>query len=285
MKDMIIYNKDLRVHVNPFGAELKGIEKEGIEYLWQGDVRTYPRTSPTLFPIIGRFLSDTYYVGDKAYHMTINGFAQDANFIVTEHTDTSAVLRLTANDLTRSMYPFEFELEVTYSLSENRLMVKQVVSNHGEEIMPFCVGCHTAYKWPLFDTDSERDYYLAFEQAETLQSFNPFGWQAPFLEGTDRRMLDHSLFENYTRSLKGIRSHWIKLASTAHEHAVRIDRREYPYLAIWSMPCKEAALICLEPCTSLHPGTHPSLYLGQRDGALELNPGEVSAHSFTIEVM
>ena len=69
MKDIIIRSDRLTVHVNPLGAELKGVEMDGLEYLWQGDSAYYLRTSPTLFPIIGRCLSDTYYVGDQAYTM------------------------------------------------------------------------------------------------------------------------------------------------------------------------------------------------------------------------
>ena len=61
MKDVIIRSDRLTVHANALGAELKGVEMDGLEYLWQGDVDSYARTSPTLFPIVGRFLSDTYY--------------------------------------------------------------------------------------------------------------------------------------------------------------------------------------------------------------------------------
>ena len=80
MKDLILKSDCLTVHVNALGAELKGVEKDGLEFLWQGDKDSYPRTSPTLFPIMGRFLSDTYYVGDKAYNMGLNGIAMDLNF-------------------------------------------------------------------------------------------------------------------------------------------------------------------------------------------------------------
>ena len=71
---------------------------DGLEYLWQGDPKYYARTSPTLFPIMGRFLSDTYYVKDRPYHMTINGFAMDRNFTAADITDTSAEFVLTDDD-------------------------------------------------------------------------------------------------------------------------------------------------------------------------------------------
>ena len=48
MKDVIIRSDRLTVHANALGAELKGVEMDGLEYLWQGDVDSYARTSPTL---------------------------------------------------------------------------------------------------------------------------------------------------------------------------------------------------------------------------------------------
>ena len=38
MKDVIIRSDRLTVHANALGAELKGVEMDELEYLWQGDV-------------------------------------------------------------------------------------------------------------------------------------------------------------------------------------------------------------------------------------------------------
>ncbi len=283
MKDIIIRSQALIVHVNAFGAELKGVEHGGVEYLWQGDAAYYSRTSPTLFPIIGRFLSDTYYVGEQDYQMPLNGIVTEANFTLFEQVENRAIFVLTDNERTRRMYPFSFALTVTYQVDGNRLTVRQRVENRSDVPLPFGLGCHTAYKWPLDPADAPEDCYLRFEQPEELCSFNPFGLELPFLDGTGIRPLSHELFRHYTRSLRNLRSQWVELRSRRHEHGVRIYRSEYPYLAIWSRPEPEAALICLEPCTSVHPGNRPSLHLEDRDGAQLLAPGEISDHAFSVE--
>ena len=283
MKDLILKSNRMTVHVNALGAELKSAEMDGIEYLWQGEKDTYPRTSPTLFPIIGRFLSDTYYVGEKDYHMALNGIALDANFNLVEKTDSKAVFLLRDSEKTRAIYPFSFALQVTYQVEENRITVAHDVTNPGDQPLPFCVGCHTAYRWPLTDQEQPEDCFLRFEKEENLPSFNPFGLELPFLDHTQIRPLDHSLFANYTRSLRNIQSDWIELASRSHGHAVRIYRAQYPYLAIWTMPTPEAAFVCLEPCTSVHPGNRPSLHLEDRDGAMVLPAGQSCHREFTIE--
>lgn len=49
-----ISNSVLTVGVSEHGAELQSIQKNGKEYLWQGDTRFWGRRSPVLFPIVGR---------------------------------------------------------------------------------------------------------------------------------------------------------------------------------------------------------------------------------------
>ena len=274
MKDILIRSQDLLVAVNAWGAEIKSVEKNGMEYLWQGEKGIYQRTSPTLFPIVGRFLSDTYYVGDRDYRMELNGIAMEENFDTVSLSGSSVTFLLKPNRRTMAAYPFDFGLYVTYTADKSTLRVDYRVENNGPSPMPFCVGCHTAYRWPLRDKDAPEDYRLVFEQEEQLRSFNPFGWRQDFVNGRVRP-LSHSLFANYTRSITDIRSEWIQLESTKHSHGVRIHRSAFPYMAIWTLPIEEARLVCLEPCTGIHAGDTGCTHLEDREGAIVLAPGEV----------
>ncbi len=282
MKDLFISSGDLGVQVNALGAELKSVTLGGTEYLWQGDKDYYARTSPTLFPIIGRFLSDTYYVGDTAYRLPLNGFAMDENFAVEGVSANEARFLLTASQRTKAAYPFDFALEVTYAANANRLTVGYRVENLGESDMPFGVGCHTAYRWPLAEGDDPENSYLRFEREELLQSFNPFGWRQMFVEG-DTRPLSHELFRNATRSITDIHSEWIALQSTSHPHGVKIYRQAFPFLAIWSLPDPDATLVCLEPCTSIHSGDRGCTRLQDREGSITLSPGAAWSAEFSVE--
>lgn len=282
MKDLFINSDRLKIQVNAFGAELKSVMLGDIEYLWQGDRASYPRTSPTLFPIIGRFLSDTYYVGDTAYRLPLNGFAMEENFTVEDLSENEARFLLKSCPRTKSAYPFDFALKVAYTAEGSRLTVSYRVENAGDREMPFGIGCHTAYRWPLVTGDKPENSYLRFEREELLQSFNPFGWRQSFVEG-DTRPLSHPLFENGTRSITDIRSDWIALESTAHSHGVRIYRQSFPFLAIWSLPDPDASLVCLEPCTSIHSGDRGCTRLEDREGSITLAPGGVWNASFTVE--
>ncbi len=285
MKDITIHTDRLRIHVNPLGAELKGVEMDGLEYLWQGEADIYPRTSPTLFPIVGRFLSDTYYVGDTAYHMGLNGIVTDRNFQCAGTGDNEAVFRLEADPRTLAAYPFPFCLTVAYTAQENTLTVAYRVENRGDSPMPFGIGCHTAYKWPLVEGDAPEDYRLRFEVEEELESFNPFGWRQPFVWGAKLRPLSHDLFANYTRSITGIRSSWVMLESGRHHRGVRIHREGFPFMAIWTLPTPEARLICLEPCTSIHAGDSGCTRMEDRKGTEILAPHGRWERRFTLEFL
>lgn len=282
MKDLILRSGRMTAYVNAFGAEIKGLSLDGIEFLFEGDPDYYDRTSPTLFPIIGRFLSDTYYDGDQAYHIMLNGFAMNRNFSVKSLSEDSVCFALRSDGNTLRMYPYPFELNVNYSLAENRLNVCYTVMNTGPKTMPFCVGCHTAYRWPLFPGENPNEYELRFEKSEDLESFNPFNWkQEHFVCGT-KKALSHDLFSNYTRSMTNIRSEWIEFANPANGHGVRIHRAEMPYLAMWTLPDEDAHLVCIEPCTSVHAGGATTMM--DRMGVLFAEPGEKKDIHFSIEL-
>lgn len=285
MKDVILHSSRMRVHLNALGAELKGVEMEGLEYLWQGETGIYPRTSPTLFPIVGRFLSDTYYVGDQAYTMPLNGIVTDRNFTCVQAGENGAAFRLEADEITLRAYPFNFVLTVSYTVKENTLEAAYCVENRGDTPMPFGVGCHTAYRWPLLDGEQPEDYRLLFEKEENIESFNPFGWRQPFVCGTNVRPLSHDLFVNYTRSITNIHSSWIAFGSRKHGRGVRIHREGFPFLAIWTLPTADAKLICLEPCLSIHAGDRGCTRMEDREGTEILPSKSTWERSFLLEFL
>lgn len=282
MKDIIIRSGRLTAHVNAFGAELKGLSLDDFEYLYDGDPRYYGRTSPTLFPIIGRFLSNTYFDGDKWYQMPLNGVAQDRNFTVSAQGENFASFVLQDDADTLAMFPYRFRLEVTYRLEDEQLHVSYRITNPGSQgLLPFGLGCHTAYRWPLTEEESPEDCLLRFENAEDVGSFNPFGWRDPDFVKAGLRPLEHGLFRNFTRSLYGLESEWVEFASKKHDRAVRIHRSEFPYLAIWASPDENARVICIEPCTSIQAGACLGMF--DRSGVQVLAPGECAEKHFSIE--
>lgn len=283
MKDIILTYGNTKAHVNAFGAELRSLEADGFEYLYQGDPAYYDRTSPTLFPIVGRFLSDTYYVGNEYYKMPMNGFAKDRNFAVIKQTENHVCFELQQDERTLAVYPFSFCLQVAYTLTEKKITVAFTVKNTGVIPLPYGVGLHTAYRWPLADGAASTDYQLDFEKEESLTSFNPFNWKCPgFIQGKTKP-IRHEYWANFTRSFTGIQSEWVGLSSAKDPHAVRVHRSGFPYLAVWTLPDEKAELLCIEPCTSVHAGAATTIE--DRNGSEVLKPGEQAVKQLWIELL
>ena len=100
-----IKNSILSIQVAEHGAELQSIQKEGKEYLWQGDAKFWGRRSPVLFPTVGRVWNNVYRHEGTSYDMGQHGFARDMDFEVIGENEY--VLKW--NEETLKRFPFKFE--------------------------------------------------------------------------------------------------------------------------------------------------------------------------------
>src|SRR5579871_168498 len=165
-----IENDKLSISVSTKGAELQSIfhKKFKIEYIWSGDPAFWGKKSPVLFPIVGTLKDDTYLFNKKSYHLTRHGFARDLEFEVINHTGDSVTFSIKSNFSTLKQFPFEFEFSVRYTLTEDQLTVTYIVKNNSSGDCYFSVGGHPAFKVPLVEETSYDDYYLEFNEDETL---------------------------------------------------------------------------------------------------------------------
>ena len=107
---------------------------------------------PILFPICGNLPEDTYQYNGQQYKLKQHGFARNLPWTVTNQTATdyaAITLTLTSNGETRSVYPFDFELEFTYKLKGSELIISQRFTNLSgtmeglpAQVMPFSTGLH-----------------------------------------------------------------------------------------------------------------------------------------------
>ena len=102
-----IQNEVLTVTLDSVGAGLHSIQKDGVEYLWQGDPTYWKRRDANLFPYVGRLTDGKYLLSGKHYPMTIHGFCIGTEFAVTEQTEASIRFTLKDSETTYEMYPFQ----------------------------------------------------------------------------------------------------------------------------------------------------------------------------------
>lgn len=166
--------KDFQILFSHIGAELKSIQRDGIEYLWNADKTYWGRTAPILFPIVGRLANDTLRIDGNSYTLKQHGFARDAEF-VPHHTRASllnGLIQIEPSEapLVYSMnqacispcYPYLFDLEVSYNMTDSEVVCTWTVRNKGDQPMNFQMGAHPAFVLPNYNANDENHGYLQF---------------------------------------------------------------------------------------------------------------------------
>ena len=125
-----IENEKLTVALSDTGAELQSIRSmiTGVEYIWQGDRTIWSGRSPLLFPIVGKLKDDIYIWKGREYTMPKHGFAVETVFSVIDMSADRISLRCDGREHYDS-YPFDFELYVSYGLTDCSLGMKYLVKN------------------------------------------------------------------------------------------------------------------------------------------------------------
>ena len=128
-----IQNDYLTAIIKDEGAELcELLDQDQVQYIWTADKAYWGRHTPILFPLVGKVTGNSYTVEDETFNLGQHGFARDYTFEVAHQAETSITFILHSNEETRSLYPFNFTLKVTYSLVENTLAIGYEVINEDD---------------------------------------------------------------------------------------------------------------------------------------------------------
>ena len=119
-------------------------------------------------PAITRQPDGTVKIDGTQYPTSQHGFARDNEFRCIESGKTKASFLFASNDETKEVYPFDFELLITYTLEDKNLKVEWEVRNTGDEDMYFTIGGHPAFRFAESD-EVKSDYLLRFPGKESLE--------------------------------------------------------------------------------------------------------------------
>src|SRR5438309_1570334 len=109
---------ELHAEVNPLGAQLSVLrDANGRDLLWDGDPAIWAGRAPVLFPIVGELAGGKYQLGGKFYSLSRHGFARGKPFSVVGASASTATFRLSADESTLAVYPFQFELDIRFALN------------------------------------------------------------------------------------------------------------------------------------------------------------------------
>lgn len=241
----ILKNKHCTVTINHKGAELISFTKNGIDCIWSVDEKFWNKTSPILFPIVGKLKNDTYLLDGKKYTLNRHGFARDYVFSVKEKLENSITFSLQQNEETLKRYPFNFELQLKYTLENSTLTLQYFVINNSNEKMPFSIGAHPAFSI----TNNFEDYALQFDSHDTFETHHLendlFNGKTSIIPSNGNLIpLNYGLFEKDALVFKNLESKTVTLIKN-YKAVLSITFKEFPFLGIWTK--KNAPFICIEP--------------------------------------
>lgn len=259
-----------------------------LEFIWQADPQVWPRHAPVLFPIVGKLQDNSYSYQGQTYQLPQHGFARDEVFELVEEEANRLTFELRDSPATRRAYPFAFRLRISYELEGNTVTVRYGVRNPGDEELLFSIGGHPGFNCPLLPGELFTDYFLEFEQPETLERFLV---EDGLLTGETEKVMENKrvlplrddLFAKDALVLKSFASGRLTLKSNRHPHQVEVSYEGFPYLGIWSKPVG-ASFLCIEPWYGIASTIGSSTDLTQKEGIIGLPPGEEFSCSYTIRV-
>jgi galactose mutarotase-like enzyme len=272
----VLENDYLKLTFKLEGSEWTSLinKKTGLDYAWRGDERYWAGRNPTLFPIVGKVKNDTYRWKGQEYHLGNHGFARTAQFALKSKTATSLQLELMANEETKRLYPFDFRLINTYTLSEWKIRVVSSVRNLDKIDLPFSIGAHPAFNCPLLPQESLTDYQIVWEKEEQLVRLrmNPDGTFKREREEWGRRQsmpLSEELFADDVVAFEHLTSGWVKLQGP--KAGVTVSTGQAPWFGIWKKP--GAGFVCLEPWQGHGDFADFTGELDEREGMIKLPSG------------
>ena len=263
----ILENEQIKAEIESFGAELKSLvdRKTGQEYMWEADPAFWGKTSPILFPFIGKLEGAGFLHEGKRYGIEKHGFARDMEFTAAAREGDQITFFMESNEETLQKFPFDFRLEVTYVLKGKGLLENWRIVNKGADTMYFSIGGHPAFACPPVDdredTGTRRtDCFLKLYD-ESLRPFGKkevqsteimvpegllSGAQFPLQVEDSMIKVGEHLFDKDALCLEKQGVGAVGICDAGGREYIRLEA-DCPVWGIWSVPDSKASYICLEP--------------------------------------
>lgn len=275
-------NQKFTLGVKEMGAELTSLKSKetGYEFIWDGNTDIWYGQSPILFPIIGRLLDDKYRLNGNEYTMPKHGIVRKKPFRLISSTTDSLTFSQTNDNESIEMYPYEFEIQVKFQLTDTGLSVTHTIFNNNSDKMYFSFGAHPAFNCKIGD-------YLEFENNEELLTERIdhesilIDEKFPVDIQNKSIYLTEDLFCNDALILSGYTSKSISLKSDSHNRVVKFNF-DSPFLGIWAKP--NAPYVCIEPWWGVNDNYNKKQDISEKRGIMVLEANQSQSFNWNIEI-
>ena len=107
---------------------------------------------------MGRLKENKTLIEDKIYNMSQHGFARDMDFELIDKGDMWVTYKLSSSEKTKELYPYDFNLFITYQIVNEQIKISWRVENIDSKEIYFSIGAHPAFN--ISSSKNLTDYYL-----------------------------------------------------------------------------------------------------------------------------
>jgi len=281
-----VANDDIAFEVSSLGAELQSLKtSDGRSWLWSGNPAFWNGRSPILFPIVGKAPENTVLVDGQPFEMQQHGIVRREQWRLAEAGETFCLHEIVASEASKAAYPFDFRLTLRHAIKGRQLTVTAEVGNTGSVPLPFGLGFHPAFAWPLPGADGREHTVNLDNNAEPSLVRIENGLRkpgilaSPFKAG--RLVLDHRYFEEDAMIFPEGAGDGLTYAAEGGP-GLHFTFENLPNLALWTKP--GAPFICVEPWHGTAPEIGASAEIAARPYSLELAPAETAKFAFSVDI-
>lgn len=279
-----ISNANLTAQIKHLGAELFSLKnRQNTDYIWEGNPVFWGKHSPILFPIVGTLKNNSYSYNRQKYQLNRHGFAREMEFKLIEKSEDKAIFSLISSAETIKVYPFEFELQICYSLDKSKLNIDYKVINKNNFLLPFAIGAHPAFAL----SGNFEEYSLEFQQQEILKYYlledGLIGNNLNEILLDNKQMgLNYTLFENDALVFKTLQSKSITILKNTNP-ILKVNFSDFPNLGIWTL--KNAPFLCIEPWFGYSDTLKDYDDFSKKEGIQLLEKNETFNSNYSIEIL
>lgn len=274
------------------GAMLNSLNKNNTEYLWQGDAKYWAGQAPVCFPITGVLPNGEMEAFGKRCTMKRHGVARINPFEVLEQHKNSVTFVQRSDENTKRDFPFDYELKIKYTINGDTVTNEYIVTNTGEDKLPFVIGGHPAFNCPLAKGEKFEDYKVVFDKNITKPCLRPNHHTVLVnvfekfdeMHGGDTLSLVHELFEEKDALIfENCEAKSATLIGKSGK-GVKIEFQDMNNLLIWSA-VGNAPFVALEPWTGLASCNDEDGLFEHKRGMTVLEKDETASFKFKITMI
>lgn len=285
-----IKSESIKVQCLLEGAMLHSLVKDGVEYLWQGDKKYWAGQAPVCFPITGVLRDSKAVAFGKPCEMKRHGVARINPFEINEQGANFVSFIQHSSEETKKAFPFDYSLEIRYTVLKNSVTTRYTVKNTGKDRLPFVIGGHPAFNCPLESGEKFEDYSVEFSGAVNQKCLRPdvetglvdISKRYDVLDAPNKINLNHSLFDLDAMVFDNIKPKSAVLS--AGGRGVKIDYQDFDNLLVWSSS-NGGNFVALEPWTGISTCSDEDSIFENKRGMTVLEPDCEASFAFKITLI